>query len=59
MVNTMENEAYKWKEGTNLTVRVEDLSKEYKLDNRELFILTYNQVFEKCYSKGHYNSQIC
>ena len=44
-----ENKTSKWKEGTNLTVRVEELSEEHKLDNRELFILTDNQVFEGCF----------
>ena len=35
-----------FKEVTNLTVRVEELAKEHKLDNGDLFILTDNQVFE-------------
>ena len=43
------NEFSNLKEGTNLTVKVEDLSEEHKLDNGELFILTDNQVFEGCF----------
>ena len=35
------NKTSNWKEGTNLTVQVEELSEERKLDNVELFILTY------------------
>ena len=33
----------------------EELAKEHKLDNGELFILTDNQMFEGCFYKGHYN----
>ena len=51
------NKTSNWKEGTNLTVQVEELSEERKLDNVELFILTYNQVLEGCFFKGHSNSQ--
>ena len=40
-----ENETSNWKEGTNLTVKVEELAEEHKLYNGELFILTHNQVF--------------
>ena len=40
------NEISNWKEGTNITVIVEELAEEKKLDNGELFILTGNQVFE-------------
>ena len=39
------NETSNWKEGTNITVRVEELDEEHKLYNGELFILTDNQVF--------------
>ena len=49
------NETSNCKQGTNITVRVEELSEEHKLDNGEIFILKYNQVFEGCYYKGHYN----
>ena len=37
-----ENEASKWKEGTNLTIRVKEIAEEHKLDNGELFILIDN-----------------
>ena len=47
------NDTYNWKEGTNLTVIVEELTEEHKLDNGELFILTYNQVIEGCFYKGY------
>ena len=36
------NETSKWKEGTNITVRVKELAKEHKLDNVGIFILTDN-----------------
>ena len=36
------NETSNWKEGTNITVIVEKLAKEHKLDNGELFIMTDN-----------------
>ena len=38
-----ENETSNWKKETNMTVRIKELCKEHKLDNRELFILTYIQ----------------
>ena len=38
-------------------MRFEELVEEHKLDNGELFILAYNQVFEGCFTKGHSNSQ--
>ena len=41
------NGTSKWKEGTNITVRFKELAEEQKLDNRELFILTDKQVFER------------
>ena len=50
-------ETSNWKEGTNLTVRVEELAEEHKLDNGEIFILIDNQVFEGCFYKGNYNSR--
>ena len=40
------NEISNWKEGTNITFRVDELSEEHKLDNGEIFILADNQVFE-------------
>ena len=51
------NETYNWKEGTNITFRVEELAEEHKLDSGDLFILTYNQVFEGYVYKGYYNSR--
>ena len=51
------NETSNWKEGTNLTVRVEEISEEHKLENGEIFILTDNRVFEVCFYKGRSNSQ--
>ena len=39
------NETSNWKEGTNLTVRVEELAKEHKLENGELLTLIENKVF--------------
>ena len=51
------NETYNRKEGTNITVRAEEISKEHKLDNGEIFILTDNQVFEGWFYNGHNDSQ--
>ena len=51
------NETSNWKEGTNITFRVEELAEEHKLDNVELFILTDDQVFEGFFYKWHYNPQ--
>ena len=51
------NETSNWKEGTNITVRVEDIFEEHKLDNGELFILVDNQVFEGLFYKGNYSSR--
>ena len=51
------NDTSNWKDGTNLTVRVEELAEEHKLDNGEIFILIDNQVFEGCFYKGNYNSR--
>ena len=45
----LKKETSNWKGGTNLTVRVEEISKEHKLENGEIFILTDNQVFEGCF----------
>ena len=50
------NKTSNLKEGTNLTVRVKELAEEHKLDNGELFIFTYNQVFERLFYKGNSNS---
>ena len=52
-----ENKISNWKEGTNLTVLVEELAEDHKLDNRELFILTDNQAFEGFFYKFHSNSR--
>ena len=52
----MKKKTSNWKEGTNLTVRVEELAEEHKIENGELFILTDNQVFEGLFYKGHYSS---
>ena len=46
------HKTYNWKEGTNLTIKVEELAKDHKLDNGELFILKLNQVFEGCFYKS-------
>ena len=51
------NETSNRKEGTNITVRVENLAEDYKLYNGELFILTENQVFEGLLYKGHSESK--
>ena len=51
------NETSNWKEGTNITVVVEELSKEHKSYNGKLFILKNNQVFEGCFYKGNSNSR--
>ena len=47
------NETSNWKEGNNLTVKVEELSEEHKLDNGYIFILTVNEVFGGSFYKGH------
>ena len=51
------NDTSNWKEGTNLTVQVEELSENKNLDNGELFILIDNQVIEGCFYKVHSNSR--
>ena len=50
-------DTYNWREGTNLTVQVEELAKDKKLENGRLFILTDNQVFEGFLYKGHSKPQ--
>ena len=47
----------KWKEGTNITVWVDEITNQNKLEDEELFIFTDNQVFEGCLYKGHSNSR--
>ena len=51
------NETPNWKEGTNITLQVEELAEEHKLGNGELFILTRKKLFEGCFYKGHSNSR--
>ena len=46
------NETSNWKEGNNITVRVDELDEDHKLDNGDLFILTDNHVFKGCFYKG-------
>ena len=50
-------DTYNWREGTNLTVQVEELAKDKKLENGRLFILTDNQVFGGCFNKGNSKSR--
>ena len=57
LVNTIKKRDPQLEGGTNITVRIEELTKDHKLDNGDLFILAYNQVFEGCFYKGNSNSQ--
>ena len=51
------NESSKWKEGTNITAQVEELSEEQKLDNGKLFILINKHMFKVCFYNEYSNSR--
>ena len=52
----LKDETSNWKEASNLVVRIRSLAEEGRLDKREVFLLTDNQVFEGTFFKGHSNS---
>ena len=49
-------ETSNWREANNLTTRAERMGKEGRLQDKELFIVTDNSVFEGTYYKGHSKS---
>ena len=51
-----QRESSNWREAHNLTSRVEDLGGQGRLTGKEMFLLTDNDTFEKCYYKGHSSS---
>ena len=48
-----EDESSNWKEGNNLTLKVEDMVEAGALNGAELFIFTYNTIFRGTCYKGH------
>ena len=50
-------ESSNFREASNLVIRLEDMERESKLDNAEIFVFTDNVVFEGTFYKGHSNSK--
>eukprot|EP00956_Cyclotella_meneghiniana_P043382 scaffold267197_cov149-Cyclotella_meneghiniana.AAC.1 len=52
-VYSLREESSNYREGDNLTTRMELLEKQGKLAGKEVFIFTDNMSFEGCFYKGH------
>jgi hypothetical protein len=50
-------ESSNFREASNLVIRLEDMEKERKLEQAEIFVFTDNAVFEGTFYKGHSNSK--
>ena len=50
---THSQESSNWREATNLTLKVEELAAEGRLDGKELWIFTDNSTYESAFYKGY------